>query len=511
MNYTTKYYQTKDSLTSPPLALFSNRYKNQTIWGTMYGFYAYNSKIDRFEPYHQLNEKLKAGHDIAFWLQEMPDGKIWVLRDENDLATIGYMDPDGRGKYNWITAPFRRIPEMKMSSCYIEPSGITWIFGNEGLYRYDLTKDKKNYKQPFNCLVRKVTIANDSTVFGGNEISKTLEIDYKYNSLKFEFAAPFFDGEEKTLYSYQLAGYDTAWSVYSRRTEKEYTNLSEGTYTFRVKAKNMYNVESETGIYTLTILPPWYRTWLSYAIYLIAFVAFIVLILKLYTRRLLVQKESLEQIVKERTAEIETQKEEILTQSKELRAKNEKLIEMDHFKEGMTGMIVHDLKNPLNTILSLTKEQELQQAGEQMLNMVLNILDVQKFENAQVKIQPIDFDFQSCLNDVLQQTKFLFERKSIQIFNKVKPECVVKGDYELIHRVSINLLSNAIKYTPNNGIITIRCEQDPENLNNVKLSFIDTGTGIPPDKLHLIFDKFMQIEAKDSGSVRSTGLGLTCL
>jgi predicted ATPase/signal transduction histidine kinase len=214
--------------------------------------------------------------------------------------------------------------------------------------------------------------------------------------------------------------------------------------------------------------------------------------------------ENLESKVAERT-------EQIKIQAEELKYTNNKLIELDKFKEGMTAMIVHDLKNPLNTILSIAKEPEAMQAGKQMLNMVLNILDIQKFESAQIKIQSIDFSLYSCTNEAIAHVKLLYEKKSIRVENNIPQSLYVKADFELINRVLINLLTNAIKYTPNNGSIVLMAENEKEDEYTafVKVMIIDSGQGIPNDKLNLVFDKFSQIEEKSSGEVRSTGIGLT--
>ncbi|RPH25060.1 MAG: hypothetical protein EHM93_20155, partial [Bacteroidales bacterium] len=168
-------------------------FKGRIIWGTENGLYSYNLQNDSFEPFCDLGEQFCNGSRGVYSLAEMPDGKIWVCPRDNSKTDIGYLQPNGKGGYDWVYAPFRRIPNMFLEACYIEPSGIAWIGGSEGVYRYDATKDTKNYAQQFNCLIRKVTIGRDSLLYGGNA-SATLaglqtQLDYQFNSLRFEFAA----------------------------------------------------------------------------------------------------------------------------------------------------------------------------------------------------------------------------------------------------------------------------------------------------------------------------------
>jgi len=204
---------------------------------------------------------------------------------------------------------------------------------------------------------------------------------------------------------------------------------------------------------------------------------------------------------------LELQKEEIEKQAAELLETNQKLVELDIFKEGMTGMIVHDLKNPLNTILGNAVNPQALQAAKQMLHMVLNILDVQKFETAKMELQPGNFKLSKIIDFAVGQVRQLYELKAIRIITSVPENSLLFVDYDLICRVYINMLTNAIKYTPANGTITLghfKTEQ-----NTITLFVEDSGKGIPEAYLDKIFDKFSQVEARDSGNVRSTGLGLS--
>ncbi|MBN4049709.1 tetratricopeptide repeat protein [Bacteroidales bacterium AH-315-N07] len=190
-----------------------------------------------------------------------------------------------------------------------------------------------------------------------------------------------------------------------------------------------------------------------------------------------------------------------------------KLKELENFKESMTGMIVHDLKNPLNSIIGFAKQQPdkstmdiISQSGKQMLNLVMNILDIQKFEDAEVKLDLSSNSVNSVVEDALKQVEVLIKQKGLIIYNHIGQNLQANFDFEIISRVIVNLLTNAIKYTLSGGTITLDASRDKEL---IKILIADTGLGISPEQLDKVFDKFSQMDAKKSGQTRSTGLGLT--
>jgi len=202
------------------------------------------------------------------------------------------------------------------------------------------------------------------------------------------------------------------------------------------------------------------------------------------------------------------QKEEITSQAKQLKITNEKLVELDQFKQGVTSMIVHDLKNPLNTIINVADNELTRQAAGQMLNLVLNILDVNKYENTQMVITKARLPIFKNLQKAIEQVTFFVERKKILIENKIDKTYWVEGDPVIVERIFVNLLSNAVKYTPVNGNIEVSGDIDEKN-GNVVISVKDTGKGIPKEYHNKVFEKFAQIDAKNTGNLSSTGLGLT--
>jgi len=351
-------------------------------------------------------------------------------------------------------------------------------------------------------------------------LPQNLELPHNCNTINFYFSGMKLSEQDKIRYRYILQGYDAQWNFITHDNKAEYRNLPHGTYTFRIRSRSSNMKWSNEASFNFTIHPPFWLTWWAYFIYAFLIISMIILIVKWNTRRLLKQKKKLEMIIKERTSEIVLQKNEIQTQAQELKSINEELIELNKFKEGLTGMIVHDLKNPLNNIINQAQEPEVLQAGKQMLNMVLNILDVQKFEKTKMEIRRDDFSLYSCIKEALLQIKLLYERKSIIIANNTVCNCTVNGDFEIIQRVFINLLTNAIKYSPNNSEIYINVVQNLSDdeiseytnagkfADYVLISVTDSGQGIPQAMLHSVFEKFAQINAISSGSIKSTGLGL---
>lgn len=309
--------------------------------------------------------------------------------------------------------------------------------------------------------------------------------------------------EYKKAYEYFELYKTRADSLLNESNIKEITNL-ENQYAFEKEKETIANEQAKKDVVQAEELK---RQNIVRNSFIAGFLLMIVF--ALFIIRNLAQKRKANLLLAE-------QKEEIETQAEELKTTNEKLVELDEFKQGMTGMIVHDLKNPLNGILNVSKSYapekqvvRMKQTGKQMLNMVLNILDVNKFEDSQMTVNKMAVSLVQIANAAMSGIRFLAQQKNLTIHNTISPIIAVNADHEIIERIFINLLTNAIKYTPNNGEISLNAEIIGVEHKFAKISVSDTGEGIPQDKLHLVFEKFGQVSAKTSGNVQSTGLGLT--
>ncbi len=124
----------------------------------------------------------------------------------------------------------------------------------------------------FQTNISRIFVNRDSLVYGGfgDPIQQPV-FKYSDNELRFRFASTYYKSNERNRYSYKLEGFDENWSDFSLETQKDYTNIPEGEYVFKVKSKNVFGVEGSTDSFAFTVLPPWYRTWWAYLLYVIGF------------------------------------------------------------------------------------------------------------------------------------------------------------------------------------------------------------------------------------------------
>ena len=231
------------------------------------------------------------------------------------------------------------------------------------------------------------------------------------------------------------------------------------------------------------------------------------------TKKLLKININLENIVNKRTTEVRTQKKQIENQLKELKKSFQKLRKLEIYKEGLTTMIVHDLKNPLNIILNYSDKNKLEEsyneikkAAYSMKNMISNILYISKYENTKMIIIKKHVNLTNVIYYVLNQVKLLLKDKNIKIITEINENIHVYVDKEVLNRILINLIVNAIKFSPLNDKILINVLELKGN--KIKIEIVDNGTGIKDEYQKSIFEKFGQLKNKKSGNMCSVGLGL---
>lgn len=318
------------------------RFNDKVIFTNTTGIYSYNEELRKFN----INDELMRLFGNYGPLREIVndnDGNSWFIQGEK----IGMVKRLNDGNFKINRTIFNSFSGNFVGSFeYLYPyKNKSLIIATEDGFAHYQSDFIKDINIPYNVLIRSIETTNDSILFGGafsdnkgNIINDQLNsnifnLNYKQNNLKIEFSATHYENMNNTEYQYYLEGFDEVWSDWVNETTKEYTNLKEGSYTFNVKAKNVFNIESEISSFKFEINPPWYRSLLAYLIYLVIVGIAIWLIIKIIRRRidrerkylLLKQKKELhQQKINHENEVLSAQQEIVKLRNEKLRIENEK-------------------------------------------------------------------------------------------------------------------------------------------------------------------------------------------
>ncbi len=307
-------------------------------------------------------------------LRLLPNGDIWSQNGGFVERRQGLFRRQPDGTYKLDDEPFRGLYRLDFRNVMAEPDGILWLAGNDGLIRFD-QRIKPAAPPPFPTLVRRVSTGKDAVVFGGfaPDGAAPLRLPYAQNSLRFAFAAPTYGDEAGVLYRYYLEGADRDWSGWNKIKEANYSSLGPGAYRLRVQARSNtgHTGAGRTGaegVYSFTILPPWYRSWWAYGVYALLLAGVIYAGTRLLRRRVEAREQAKaaqrEAELRAETAlrEAELRADAAAAQAKSLQAENEAYQRLKATQEqllvqeklaslgALTAGIAHEIKNPLNFV-----------------------------------------------------------------------------------------------------------------------------------------------------------------
>ncbi len=492
---------------------------NRILFATQEGIFRFDDSTKKFIPDSTFGSQFADGSRGVFRIVEDEKGDVWIHSGSRNFHA--QLQPDG--SYKIISKPFQRLERKQVNMIYPDGDNIWFGTQHSEIIKYD-TKKNKTFVTDFNALVRKVLINGDSLIYGGAPLPEDFEplsLNYENRNLRFEYACTFYEAEERTVFQYKLDGYDEDWSEWTNETKKDYTNLSEGNYTFNIRAKNVYGDISKIGKYGFNILPPVYRTIWAYFIYAILFVSFGFVIVKWRINKLEKEKQNLEAIVDEKTKEVKHQNIRLAEQA-------DKLKEVDKIKSRFFANISHEFRTPLTLIIGpieefLKEEREKEKHSKfsmilrnskKLLGLINQLLDVSKLESGKMQLNA------GKINIVLfaREITFMFEsmavRKSIKLnFHDEVEDIEIYCDTDKIEKVIVNLLSNALKFTGARGEVTVIISKEEQSeafrKGYVKILVMDTGTGIPQENLEHIFDPFYQADTSSKREFEGTGIGLS--
>lgn len=241
---------------------FVFRIRNRMVVATQAGIYEYQAAKDTFIPSPWLFPLLKTAS--LQYLAEDSRGNIWFVSNKMP-GVIDFYKPTAKHPYSVIY-----FPELKGKIVsgfeFIYPYNEENIFvgAERGMYHINY-KNYLQYKDRPTVLISQVNAqgGGDSLLFGGYipaEKAAVKKMPNAYSNFHFEYASPVYGHGSTAEYSYRLSGFDKGWSEWTGRTEKDYTNLPYGHYTFLVKARDNLGNISAAASYAFYILPPWYHT-----------------------------------------------------------------------------------------------------------------------------------------------------------------------------------------------------------------------------------------------------------
>jgi signal transduction histidine kinase len=501
------------------------------------GLFSYNPNSGKFEVDNTFGQiKIDYASTDNFNLKEDTFGRVWItIKNNIRLAT-----PLPNGGYKLEDDLFNGYPWEDITTIFPEDSATVWIGSGDGLVRMEIQKERSKGR-PFRVLVRQAITKKDTLKL---TVGDKIELENNNNSLRFMYAAPFYEQEERTLYQTYLEGFDADWTDWGNNSYKEYTNLGSGTYTFRVRAKNLYNNVSEEAFFSFTILPPWYGTWWAFLLYFLLFCVMVYVIDRFQRSRLLQREQE-----KVRQREVEHAR-EIQKAYNDLKNTQEQLIQSEKMASlgELTAGIAHEIQNPLNFVNNFSEvseeliEEMNEEIGQGNYEEVKAISEDLKENLSKIKFHGKRAD--GIVKSMLQHSRKESGKKELTDINQVADEYLrlsyhglrakdksffadfhLDADPELpkvevipqeIGRVLLNLINNAfyaasekkklLEESGNLGDFKPKVWVITKNVaNGVTISIRDNGNGIPEEIKSKIFQPFFTTKPAGSG----TGLGLS--
>lgn len=222
--------------------------------------------------------------------------------------------------------------------------------------------------------------------------------------------------------------------------------------------------------------------------------------------------------------EVELRTNQLQKQNEELEVAWKKAEESNRVKEEFLSVLSHELRSPLNPVVSLTSLlmeeisdpehldmlNSIYSAGQQMSGLIYDLLEFASKEAAEPDVRIDEFNLLQFLNDCVAYFRTLSEDRGITFHLETEPDMpkYILTDRVRLRQILENLLNNAFKFC-NKGKIELSCYIEDQKLHEIVFCVSDTGIGIPDDKQALVFQSFYQADTSSTRAYSGMGLGLS--
>ena len=413
---------------------YINKINKEIVIASRQGLFRYNPTKDRLERYHKLENILDGSAAYTYITQDKYEN-IWYVSD--GALKIARYQPE---KKSWK----RSESESYLKGYLIEDFEYLSVYGEnhaligteEGVCLLDFSK-KTEKKFPMNLQIRKVylTMGKDSLIYGRSYAYQDLllTIPYKNNSIKIEYSLNNYAHLNVTQYSYKLdgSGY-SEWSEFSETNTKEYSNLSEGKYTFHVKTIINEDMEEVSTSFDFEVLPPWYRSWYAYLFYLLAIISFVIY---LYHKFILGQQKT-----------IRKKDQEIIRQREENTKKDQKIVSLK--EKNLRSELKYKSDELVKTTLNIVRKNEILQNIKKEAISISRSIDDENLPNIRRKvirlINSVDTNMEH--DDDLQAFETTFDSVHHDFFEKLDQQFPLLNKKEklLCAYIKMDLMSKEI-------------------------------------------------------------------
>jgi ligand-binding sensor domain-containing protein/DNA-binding CsgD family transcriptional regulator len=359
-----------------PSDIYNSVFKiwGEVVFGTQAGFYRYDAANDSMLIHDELNDLVGNGQGRK--LQEDVNGNVWFVAGEES----GIINKHADGSLSVEKNPFVILNDLYIpgfENFFFLDQKYTLIGTKNGVVLYDPSKNDLHAHKS-HVLLRNVLCLQDNQGIYSDRyeylcdtlVSDSYVFPFNKNSLQFSFSSGFYENAKEVKYKYFLQGFDSDWSDWKSEQYKDYTNLHEGEYLFRVKAMNGYNAVSDEAIFKFVVLPPLHRTKMAYFLYLLVIVLLFLLFLKV--KNIKAQREK-DRYIKEQVSlrelehahyheeklqkELKMKDQELSGLAMKVIYKNEKLTELKEKVSGVRGVASDRVSKKLSDVLEFINKE----------------------------------------------------------------------------------------------------------------------------------------------------------
>ncbi len=527
---------------------------SKTVWVATYnnGLYSYQKKNGKWNSVKLMDEAGGLASNKLTTLLDDQIGHLWIGSDGGGLYKYHF-----QSRATKLYNPSTGLNANVIFGIRQDDAGNIWVTTNNGIYSIDPVSDKIrhftwqdnlqsrqfNYNafykasdgkllaggirgfnsfypdqfservHPLNVRFTNFQLFNKSVEPGeeGSPLqkqigfTKELELNHHQSVISFEYAALNSGGSEKINYAYLMEGFDKDWNYVQDQRKATYTNLSPGTYRFRVKASlEEGGTEGTETVLKLVILPPVYKTNLAYLIY---FILFCTLLYGLYNYFL---------------AYIRRQ-----NQIKLERLKNKEEQEFYARKIEFFTVMAHEIRTPLSLIIAPLEKllasnrwagEEKQQLqvmdnnAERLMGLVNQLLDFRRIESDAYEIRKEPVEIVSLVQSVYSRFFTIPYQKNVEFTMSTQiSNRLVEADPEVMDKILSNLLINAFKFARTRVVLSImETSWLGTEDSAISISVEDDGIGIPATNLANIFNRFFTTARgnHEYNNLGGSGIGL---